>query len=329
MGQPTWLKWYQRWPGECPGTAQLMISTVSPLAARRACSRRCSRIDSNRCSTSTPQPAPIESPTSAIRNVRAGFGECVVPGPACPASWCASCTPLRSVASSRFRTTSRRSSTRMTRGASSKGTDQVLPGRRRDAQARHVGQVVEPPARVEQLLVIAALDPLEVDPVQEIALEAVAQPRRTIPGEPVRHQPASQDHKCGDQLPAHHQPHDPWNPRLTMSSQAERLGLDHSDQSTAIVVNVAATLIERTASSRTRGPIAPRPVAPHGRRPSAGVKLDVHQHQHAQDSPEQGVGNREAPAPAQPVRLVGVQEPGGQEDRKWSPPPAPPAAATA
>ena len=39
-----------------------------------------------------------------------------------------------------------------------------------------------------------------------------------------------------------------------MSSQADRLGLDHSDQSTAIVVNVAAIFTERTASSRRRGP---------------------------------------------------------------------------
>ena len=67
----------------------------------------------------------------------------------------------------------------MTRGESSRGTDQVLPEAPRSAQARHVGQIVETPARVEQLLVIATLDPLEVDPVQEIALEAVAQPRRT------------------------------------------------------------------------------------------------------------------------------------------------------
>ena len=92
------------------------------------------------------------------------------------------CRPNRSVASLRFETTSRRSSTRITSGDFSTGIDQVLPDRFRDPQARHVGQVVEPAALVEQFLVVTALDPFEVGPVEEVALEAVAQRRRTGPG---------------------------------------------------------------------------------------------------------------------------------------------------
>ena len=63
-------------------------------------------------------------------------------------------------------------------------------------------------------------------------------------------------------------PHDPWNPRLSISSQADRLGLDHSDQSTAIVVNVPATFTDRTASSRS-GP-DPSPRSARARQSAAG-----------------------------------------------------------
>ena len=89
--------------------------------------------------------------------------------------------PKRVVASLRLSTTSRRSSTRTTSGDCSTGIDQVLPERLRTPQAGHVGQVVEATALVEQFLVISALDALEVGPVEEVALEAVAQRRRRCP----------------------------------------------------------------------------------------------------------------------------------------------------
>ena len=100
-----------------------------------------------------------------------------------------------------------------------------------------------------------------------------------------------------------------------MSSQADRLGLDHSDQSTAIVVNVAATFDGTHGQARGTWAGSRHGPRPRHRSAAAGVELDIDQHQHAQDPPEEGVRNREAPAPAQPVRLVGMQEPGGQEDR--------------
>ena len=65
-----------------------------------------------------------------------------------------------------------------------------------------------------------------------------------------------------------------------MSSHAARLGLDQSDHSRAIVVNVPATFAARTASS-TGGRLAvagaaARGLPPHRRVP-AGVELDVDQ----------------------------------------------------
>ena len=50
-----------------------MISIAGPPARRERAAHSRLRIDSNRCSTLTPQPTPIESPTRAMRNVPAGF----------------------------------------------------------------------------------------------------------------------------------------------------------------------------------------------------------------------------------------------------------------
>ena len=97
--------------------------------------------------------------------------------------------------------------------------------------------------------------------------------------------------------------HIPSRPRCNRSSQADRLGLDQSDQSTAIVVKVAAVLRPRTASRqiariRARPCVRRADPAPCLRLAAPPrVELDVDQDQHAQDAPEQGVGNREAPVP--------------------------------
>ena len=71
--QPTREKWSQRWPGPCPGTAKLRISTAGPPARCDRSSRLRSRSGSKPSPSLTPQPAPIESPTKAIRNVRGGL----------------------------------------------------------------------------------------------------------------------------------------------------------------------------------------------------------------------------------------------------------------
>ena len=87
-----------------------------------------------------------------------------------------------------------------------------------------------------------------------------------------------------------------------MSTQDATLGLDQSDQSSAIVVNVPA-IAERAERQPQRRPGRSRAL----RRAPTRVELDVDQHQDAQDAPEQGVGRAEAPDAPQPERLVGVQ----------------------
>ena len=72
------------------------------------------------------------------------------------------------------------------------------------AEGRQVAQVVEPPAGVEELLVVAPLDPRGVGAIEQAAGEAGAQPRRRAPGEPVRDQPARQDREGREHLPPYH-----------------------------------------------------------------------------------------------------------------------------
>src|SRR5262249_21636310 len=107
----------------------------------------------------------------------------------------------------------------------------------------------------------------------------------------------------------------PRRPRPSMSSHAPRLGLDQSDHNSAIVVNVPATFAARTARARTASVPAPAPAPrqPPPRRLPAGVELHVERDQGAEDTPEHGTGDREAPATTQPVQLIIVQEPGRQE----------------
>ena len=72
------------------------------------------------------------------------------------------------------------------------------------AEGREIAEVVESAAGVDQLLVVAPLDPRGVGLVEHAAGEAGAQPGRRASGEPVRDQAARQDREGREQLPAHH-----------------------------------------------------------------------------------------------------------------------------
>ena len=202
----------------------------------------------------------------------------------------------------------------------------------------------ELPAGVEQRLVIAPFHPLVVGLAHPIGAHRLADPRGPARRGADRRQAPRQ------QRQRRHEPHhlrharrrirgpchprravafqlfhgnrvQPGNlgssiqnrsPRCIRPTQAAMLGLDQSDQSTAIVVKVAAVLTTRIAKQAggPRGPLGvPPPLAPR-------VELDVDQHQGPEDPPEERIGAAEAPGPPQPERLVGVQRPGGQEDHQ-------------
>ena len=148
-----------------------------------------------------------------------------------------------------------------------------------------------------------------------------------VTGEPVGHEPAHQNQDHDQGLPGHDRLMIHRSLDESLSSQEERLGLYQSDHSKATVVNVPATFNERTAKSRTGRDSSP--LAGAARAAAASIELDVDQDQGPQDAPEQGVGNREAPASAQPVPLVGMQEPGGEEDGQRCPGQVPAVGATA
>ena len=103
-----------------------------------------------------------------------------------------------------------------------------------------------------------------------------------------------------------------------MSSHAGRLGLDQKRPEQHDGGKRARDLQGSERAKSRRGAGGARWPGP-GDFAAAGIDLDVDEDQEGQESPEEGIRNREAPTPPQPVGLVSMKEPGGQKDRSGSP----------